>query len=215
MEDRQTPALYLELSSADPATYAAERVPAALDHPGVQRASWWRNAHPDRKGLPRRVEEFSLLGLIELEQGAAPPPPAPGATGLHFRRTPRPGQGSLSGERTDGLLLVLVSPKDPARAQELRDWADFIHLRHIAEAGVPGYRMITPYEHAEGGTPRFLHLYELHGPDPDALFRGMTPRVQERLGGGPGHPPFDEWAGHAQLQIEYVNTFGLLGARPG
>lgn len=80
-------------------------------------------------------------------------------TGYHFRRYPRPGQGRLTGKPTVGLLLVLVSPRSPEAAQALRDWADFVHLRHIAEVAVPGYTMITPYEHAVGGDPRFLHCY--------------------------------------------------------
>ena len=69
-------------------------------------------------------------------------------TGHHFRRTPRPGQGNLSGKPTLGLELVLVSPKTPSGAQAFRDWADFIHIRHIAAASVEGFTMITPYENA-------------------------------------------------------------------
>ena len=105
---------------------------------------------------------------------------------------------------------MLISPKDPERGQELRDWGDFVHLRHIAEAAVPGYRMITPYEQVGGGEPRYLHLYEMHTDDPEATYRSMTPLVQERLG-PPGTPDYDEWAWHPQLCIEYVNTFALEG----
>ena len=43
--------------------------------------------------------------------------------------------------------------------------------------------MITPYEAVGRGEPRFLHLYELHGEDPEATYRSMTPLVQARLGG--------------------------------
>ena len=76
---------------------------------------------------------------------------------------------------------MLISPREPADAPALRDWADFVHLRHIAEAAVPGYSMVTPYEHADGGDPRFLHFYEMDTDDPEASFQAMTPLVRERL----------------------------------
>ena len=78
----------------------------------------------------------------------------------------------LTGRPTIGLSLVLISPKEPDRAQELRDWADFVHIRHIAEVGVPGYTMITPYENATGGDPRFMHFYEMDTDDPEACVQG-------------------------------------------
>jgi len=113
-----------------------------------------------------------------------------------------------------GLSLVLISPKDPARAQELRDWADFIHISYIASAGIPGFTMITPYEHAAGGTPRFLHLYEFDDADAgsEVTFKRMTTCVAERYG-APGTATYDEWAMHPQLVIEYVNSFDLVGER--
>jgi hypothetical protein len=50
--------------------------------------------------------------------------------------------------------------------------------------------------------------------DPERSFQAMTPRVAERLGGGPGTPAFDAWAVTPELRIMYVNTFRLLGADP-
>ncbi len=79
-------------------------------------------------------------------------------------------------------MLVLISPRQPDQAQALRDWADFVHIRHIAEAGVPGYSMITPYENVTGGDPRFMHFYEMDTEDPERAFRTMTPLVSERIG---------------------------------
>jgi hypothetical protein len=181
-----------------------------MAHPGATRVTWWANQHRDRNDVPKRLEEFDLLGVVELEAGAAAPPPTDEVTGLHFAATPRPGQGSLTGEPATGLLLVLISPRTPEEGQDLRDWGDFVHIRHIAEAAVPGYGMITPYERVGGGEPRYLHLYEMASDDPEATYKSMTPLVQERIG-GPGTPAYDDWAWHPALRIDYVNTFALLG----
>jgi hypothetical protein len=211
VEDRTTPGLYLELADADPAAYGRERAPAVAERPGVTRSTWWSNQHPDRDDVPRRLMEFATLGVHELAADAfVPPEPADGLLAVHFERTARPGQGSLTGERTNGLLLVLISPKRPEEAQDLRDWGDFVHLRHIAEAGVPGYRRITPYERVGGGEPRYCHFYEMVTADPEATYRSMTPLVQERIG-GPGTSTYDAWAWHPALVIDYVNTFRLEG----
>ncbi len=210
MEDRRTAALLLELCSWDAERYAAERAPALAAHPGVTRVSWWANQHRDRDDVPKRMDEFDLLGVAELEAGAEPPAPTKGVTGLHFAATPRPGQGSLSGEPTNGLLLVLISPRTPDEGQDLRDWGDFVHIRHIAEAAVPGYGMITPYERVGGGEPRYLHFYEMATDDPETTYKSMTPLVQTRIG-GVGTPEYDDWAWHPALRIDYVNTFALLG----
>jgi hypothetical protein len=210
MEDRITPGLYLEMTTQAPEEYEQERVPRLLARDGVQRATWWENAVPDRTDLPRELDEFSLLGLYEVDDTFRAPD-----DGLahHFRRCPRPGQGILSGRPTIGLSLVLISPRRPEQAQSLRDWADFVHIRHIAEVGNPGYTMITPYENVTGGDPRFMHLYEIDTDDPEAAFRAMTPRVIERLGGGFGTPVFDAWAFHDALRIMYVNSFRRVGER--
>jgi hypothetical protein len=111
------------------------------------------------------------------------------------------------------VLLVLISPKTPGGAQELRDWADFVHIRHIAEVAVPGYTMITPYENAADGDPRFLHLYEMNSADPESTFASMRPLVEKRLG-PQGTPAFDAWAWHRELRIVYVNTFARVGVIP-
>lgn len=210
MEDRQTGAIYLELADLEPEAYAQDRLGRVAGRDGVTRATWWVNQHPDRGDVPTRLPEFRTLGVYELDAGFTPPTAADGVTGLHFAATPRPAQGVLGGDATTGLLLVLISPKDPDRGQELRDWGDFVHLRHIAEAAVPGYRMITPYERVGGGEPRYLHLYEMHSDDPEATYKAMTPLVQGRIG-APGTPDYDGWAWHPQLRIEYVNTFAIAG----
>ncbi|MGZ4691276.1 MAG: hypothetical protein ACXVKA_17045 [Acidimicrobiia bacterium] len=210
MEDRTAPGLYLEMTDGPVGAYAQARVPEVLSHPGARRATWWENCMRDRSDLPRKLPEFSHLGVYEVDAGFTPPSVPSGVVGHHFRRTTRPGQGRLTGKPTIGLSLVLISPRTPDGAQPLRDWADFVHIRHIAEVSVPGYSMITPYEHASGDDPRFLHLYEMDTDDPEASFRAMTPLVMKLIG-EPGSPAFDHWARHPELRIMYVNTFRRLG----
>ena len=211
MEDRLTETLYLEMTDTTASDYADGRVPAVLATPGVRRATWWENVNRNRSDLPRKLSEFALLGVFEADSTFVPPPPSADLTGTHlFRRTPRPGQGSLSGRPTVGLSLVLVSPRTADGAQALRDWADFVHIRTIAEAAVPGFTMITPYEHDAGGDPRFLHFYEMDTDDPEAAFIAMPKRVMERIG-APGTPDFDAWANHEELRIMYVNSFRRVG----
>ena len=53
-----------------------------------------------------------------------------------------------------------------------------MHIRHIAEVGVPGYGMITPYENVSGGDPRYMHFYEMDTEDPETAFKTMTPLVE-------------------------------------
>jgi hypothetical protein len=210
VEDRDTPGLYLEMSDRSGDEYAATRVPDVLRCAGVARATWWENACRDRTDLPRKLPEFGLLGVYEVGDEFTAPATPEEVTAHHFRRTPRPAQGCLTGRPTLGLMLVLISPRQPDQAQALRDWADFVHIRHIAEVGVPGYSMITPYENVTGGDPRFLHFYEMDTDDPEGAFRTMTPLVSERIG-EPGTPAWDHWANTPELRIMYVNTFRRLG----
>jgi len=210
VEDRTDAGLYLEMTDGPVAAYADGRVPEVLAVPGALRATWWENCVRDRDDLPRRLPEFSHLGVYEVDATFVPPATPDAISGHHFVRTGRPGQGRLTGRPTIGLSLVLISPRSPEGAQPLRDWADFVHLRHIAEVSVPGYSMITPYEHATGGDPRFMHFYEMDTEDPEASFKAMTPLVSKLLG-EPGSPSFDHWARHPQLRIMYVNSFRRLG----
>lgn len=203
MEGRCPTGLHLEMSDLDPSTYRSRRA----GHFGDAPMALFGNLVRDRPDLPRRLPEFDLLAVVEVDADAPSPPPDDDLVGSYrFRRTPRPGQGSLSGDRTNGLQLVLITPADERRSGELRDWADFVHLRHIAETAVPGFRMITPYENVDGASPRFLHFYEMHTDDAEAAFGRMTPMVADRLGGREVEA-FREWAWHDQLRIDYVNTF--------
>ena len=98
------------MTDLDPSTYAGTRVPEMAAVPGVRQATWWRNVRPGRDDLPRRLPEFGLLGLYEVDSSFRPPPTPAGIAGLHFVRTGRPGQGCLTGAPTTGLSLVLISP---------------------------------------------------------------------------------------------------------
>ena len=212
MEDRITPGLYLEMTDRAIDGYAHGRVPEVLDRPGVQRATWWRNVHRDRTDLPRVLPEFDHLGVYEVDSSFTAPSVPENITGYHFRHYPRPGQGIVTGFPTIGLSLVLISPEEPSRAQELRDWADFVHIRHIAAAAVPGYGMITPYENVTGGDPRYLHFYEIDRDDPEQVFKSMTPLVMEHIG-DQSSEAFKRWAFGPSLRIMYVNTFSLVGTQ--
>jgi len=212
MEDRITPGLYLEMTDRAVDDYIATRVPEVLALTDVERATWWENVNRDRDDLPRKLPEFGLLGVYEVTDDFAAPITPGDITGHHFRHYPRPGQGRMTGKATVGLSLVLISPRRPDQAQALRDWADFVHIRHIAEVGVPGFAMITPYENVTGGDPRVLHFYEMDADDPEAAFQAMPRLVMKRLG-EPGTPAWDGWATTPELRIMYVNSFRRLGAR--
>ncbi len=212
MEDRTSPGLWLELVSSDQASYSG-RADELISFDGISSAWWGANANPGREDLPRKIPEFSTLGIYEVGEFFSPPPVPRGTTGLYFKRTPRPGQGVLTGAPTTGVLLVLISPRSSDGASSLRDWADFVHIRHIAEVAVPGYSMITPYESADWSDPRFCHLYEMDSPDPEETFASMRPLVEQRLGPH-GSKAFDSWAWHEELRIMYVNTFGRTGVIP-
>ena len=212
MEDRITPGLYLEMTDRPVEGYVTERVPEVLALGGVERATWWENVYRDRDDLPRKLPEFGLLGVYEVSNDFAAPATPDAVTGHHFRHYPRAAQGRMTGKPTIGLSLVLISPRRPEQAQALRDWADFVHIRHIAEVSVPGFSMITPYENVTGGDPRFMHFYEMDTDDAEAAFQAMPPLVMKLLG-EPGTPAWDGWADTPELRIMYVNSFKRLGER--
>jgi hypothetical protein len=213
MEDRITPGLYLELGDLDPAEYERTRARALLDRPGVERVSWWATTIPGRDELPMAIPDGTLLGVAETSAAFVAPEPVAGTTARCFRRYPRPNQGILTGLPTTGLVVVWISPTTPEQAQPLRDWGDFIHIREIAAAGVPGFCAITPYENVEGTDPRYMHFYELDTDDPEAAFQAMAEQLRVRLGGY-RTPQFKRWADWtaAGARIIYCNTFRLLGA---
>ena len=199
MEDRQPPRLHLELvRTPDRVQERADAVEAAGWHVSI----WEPATTSDDDDLPRVLPRCDGVVIGEGDGGCVQPP-SPASTLVPLVRYPRPSQGSCSGEETTGILLVLISAKRSESAQELRDWGDFVHLRHIAEAAVPGYRTITAWENESSGTPRYCHLYEMVSDDPQGTFETMTPLVRDRL----DRAAFEDWAWHPQLVIEESRTY--------
>jgi len=214
MEDRQTPGLYLELGNGSVEDYA-RRAATLAGSPGVARATWWENCLPGRTDLPMRVPEGTMLAVAEVDESFRRPDNQTGITAHHFVRHSRPSQGTMSGRPTTGLLIVWISPRTPELAASLRDWGDFVHIRHIAAAGIPGFTQISVYENVAATDPRYMHFYEFDSPDAEAIFSTMIDHVAPRLGGARSEA-FEEWANWRKPggRLFYCNTFRLLGEEP-
>ncbi len=183
MEDRCTPVLHLELGDSTPDVCARRAEELSQAH-GVARVSWWDNGAPGRTDLPMRVRDGRTLLVVEADDGFTAPAALPETTEAHrFRRGPRPSQGVVTGAPTRGLLIVWISPRNPEDARRLRDWGDFVHIRHIAAAGIPGFTQISVYENGAGRDPLYMHFYEFDSADAEATFSTMTDYVAPRLGG--------------------------------
>ena len=212
MEDRPSSLLYLELGDASPD--ACERRAQELSQaPGVARAGWWENAALGRTDLPMRVRDGRALLVVESDDGFTVPAAMPGTTEAHlFRRRARPSQGILTGAPTRGLLIVWIDPRKPEDARRLRDWGDYVHIRHIAAAGIPGFTQISVYENATAPAPLYMHFYEFDSDDAEATFSTMTDHVGPRLGGTES-AAYAEWADWraAGGRLFYCNTFNRLG----
>jgi hypothetical protein len=207
MEDRTSAGLYLEMTNASPDAYAAGRRAIVQRLPGIGDTTLWRNQKPGREDYPRTVPEFETLAVYEVDATFVAPPGEDTLWGHHFERVPRPAQGILGTGPTLGLEVVFVSPTAPERRQDLRDWADLLHIREIAAAVVPGMAMITPYENKGSGDPRFLHLYEIDEADAETVFQQMAPITIGRLREQGGRPAVEAWMDHPSLRIDYINSF--------
>jgi hypothetical protein len=212
VEDRTTPGLYLELGDSTPEELA-ERAGQLTEQAGVERVSWWTNCVPGRRDLPMKVEDGSMLLVAELDSSFRGPEARPGTVAHHFRRHYRPSQGILTGRPTTGLLIVWISPRSAELAQSLRDWGDFVHIRHIAAAGIPGFAQISVYENVTAGDPLYMHFYEFDGDDAEKTFSTMIDHVAPRLG-GTHSDAFTQWADWraGDGRLFYCNTFNFIGA---
>ena len=215
MEDRPTALLHLELGDASPEA-CAERAEALARLKGVERVTWWANEAFERTDLPMRIRDGRTLVVAEAREGYEPPAPAPDVSESHcFRRLARPSQGILTGHPTLGLSVVWISPRTPDLAQPLRDWGDFVHIRHIAAAGIPGFAQISVYENTADSDPRFMHFYEFDTAEAEATFATMIDHVAPRLGGTES-AAYAEWANWRPPggRLFYCNTFTRLGEVP-
>ncbi len=212
MEDRCTDVLYLELGDATRQA-SAERAKELLRESGAERVTWWENCVLGRTDLPMRVRDGRTLIVVEAEEDfAVPSVPADVSEAHCFRRHPRPSQGILTGTPTLGLLIVWISPRTPEVARHLRDWGDYVHIRHIAAAGIPGFTQISVFENATGTDPLYMHLYEFDNADAEETFSQMIDHVAPRLGGRDA-AAFSEWADWraGSGRLFYCNTFRRLG----
>ena len=212
MEDRVTPLLHLELGDASPAA-CADRARQLTRRPGVDRVTWWQNNVFERTDLPRRIRDGRTLVVVEAQDGYDPPAPTADVSESHcFRRFPRPSQGILTGGPTLGLSIVWISPRTEDLDRSLRDWGDFVHIRHIAAAAIPGFTQISVYENTAGTDPRYMHFYEFDTTEAEATFATMIQHVAPRLGGTES-AAYAEWADWRPPggRLFYCNNFTRLG----
>lgn len=212
MEDRCTPKLYLELGDAT-AESCAVRAEELIAVRGAERVSWWENCVPGRTDLPMRVRDGSTLMVVEADDDFVTPSVSAEVSEAHcFRRHPRPSQGVVTGDPTLGLLVVWISPRTVDRSRSLRDWGDFVHIRHIAAAGIPGFTQISVYENEGENDPRYMHFYEFDNLDAEGTYSTMVDFVAPRLGGTDSEA-YREWAEWRPPggRLFYCNTFNRLG----
>jgi hypothetical protein len=225
MEDRQPTGLLLEMIDGPDAS-EVERWQQEVAIQKAVASGWFtqgtafRNLRPDESRFQQKIESFSHLTVYELSRpdvAWACTDGLPRGEGdvrvvnrFLFKRYPRASQGRLSGRPTLGIFLILISPTEKSRAQELRDWADFTHIHGIAAASPEGFTTITPYENAMGGDPLYLHFYELDTEDPVAAVDDMPNAVMRRWGYEMGDVAFMKWAMSDALDIWHVNVFGRV-----
>src|SRR5258708_5518746 len=107
MEGRQPPRLHIELvRGPDPVDERAEVGDAA-----GWKVSIWEPATSSDDDLPRTLPPCDGVVIGEGDGGVVPSPSL-SSTVVPLVRYPRPSQGSCSGERTTGILLVLISAKE-------------------------------------------------------------------------------------------------------
>lgn len=159
-----------------------------------------------------RVQDGPLLVVAELDEEGAVPHARPRSTAICFRRHSRPSQGILTGRPTTGLLVVWISPRTPELAASLRDWGDFVHIRHIAAAGIPGFTQISVFENETATDPLYMHLYEFDSSNAEATYQTMVDHVSPRLGGSESEQfaYWADWRGPGG-RLWYCNTFSLAG----
>jgi hypothetical protein len=212
VEDRCSEMLYLELSD-DSDAVAGVRANDLAVLPGVRGVTWWENCALGRTDLPMRIRDASTLLVVEAESGFRSPGKPEAVSEAHcFRRTPRPSQGVLGDGPTLGLMIVWISARTPEDPRSLRDWGDFVHIRHIAAAGIPGFTQISVYENTVQSDPGYMHFYEFDNADAEGTFSKMIDYVAPRLGGLDSQL-YTDWADWRAPggRLFYCNTFSRRG----
>ena len=160
-----------------------------------------------------RIRDGSTLVVVEALDSFRSPSKPHGVSEAHcFRRSPRPSQGVLTDGPTLGVMIVWISPRTPDVARSLRDWGDFVHIRHIAAAGIPGFTQISVYENVAESEPGYMHFYEFDNADAEGTFSKMIEYVAPRLGGLDSEE-YTEWADWRAPggRLFYCNTFTRVG----
>ena len=97
---------------SDLARYAETRVPMVTASSGVERATWWENVCPGRTDLPRVLDEFSLLGVFEVDDDFRPPD---GVRRHHRHPLPaHPAAGAGSADGSPDARTVTRADQPPA-----------------------------------------------------------------------------------------------------
>ena len=180
--------------------------------------TWWANCAFERTDLPMRIRDGRTLVVVEAgERLRRPSPRRPrSSTPTASAATPGRARASSPAARRSGSSIVWISPRTPDLARSLRDWGDFVHIRHIAAAAIPGFTQISVYENTAGADPRYMHFYEFDNAEAEATFATMIPHVAPRLGGTES-PAYAEWADWRPPggRLFYCNTFTRLGEVAG
>jgi hypothetical protein len=108
---------------------------------------------------------------------------------------------------------VWISPRTEDLDRSLRDWGDFVHIRHIAAAAIPGFTQISVYENAAGTDPRYMHFYEFDTTEAEATFATMIQHVAPRGSGARRARPTPNGPTGARPggRLFYCNNFTRLG----
>ena len=198
MEDRRTAGLYLEMTDWTARTLHARRgCRWSRPPPGVTRATWWHNVQPrPRRPAPRARRVRHCSASTRSTTRSAPPSRADGVTGHHFRRTPGPARVAHRPPDDRPLARAHLAQGSRSRRRRCATGPTSCTSATSPRSRCPGYTMITPYENATGGDPRFMHFYEMDTDDPETAFKSMTPLVMRA----------HRRAGHRRVQALGVRT---------
>ncbi len=89
---------------------------------------------------------------------------------------------------TRSVMLVFTRCTDPKREKQFNDWYDNVHIAHILENQTPGLITVKRYEvrpsSTEPGRARYVAVYEMSSPEPDAVYARMRATMNKRRAEG-------------------------------